>query len=171
MSEEKHPGGRPSKLTPETMDRLCQALQRGASHEHAAAYAGISPATFYRWKALGEGADPTDSELADFAEFLETVKKAEACGAFELLGAIRDAAGGEAEEGEGGAPRGRAQWQAGAWILERRWPEMYGKREKVEHSGPGGGPIPIANMTREERQKRIAELAPKVAKVPGADGG
>jgi transposase len=36
---------------------------------------------------------------------------------------------------------GDRAWQAAAWMLERRWGEQYGKREKHEHSGPKGGPI------------------------------
>jgi hypothetical protein len=32
-------------------------------------------------------------------------------------------------------------WTAAAWILERRQPDRWGRRERIEHSGPGGKPI------------------------------
>lgn len=147
MSEEdKHPGGRPSKLTPMTLDRLCYAIRIGASYEHAAAYAGIDRVTFYRWRTIADGLAKGDVEEADRAEFVEfcnALKSAEAEGAVGLLESIAAAAGADpggdvpAEHMTRTTRGDRSQWQAGAWILERRWPEMYGKREKVEmqHGG------------------------------------
>jgi transposase-like protein len=47
-------GGRPSKLTPEVVDRVVQAVEAGASVGLAAAHAGIAQSTLFKWLADGE---------------------------------------------------------------------------------------------------------------------
>lgn len=102
-------GGRPSKLTPEVSKAICDALRVGATHRMAADYAGVDPATFQRWLA-----DPR----AQFREFRESVKRAEAKGDIAALAVIQKAADG-------------GQWQAAAWRLERRHPDEFGRRQVV----------------------------------------
>jgi len=41
--------GRPSKLNPEVLSKFYTAIRAGESREGAARYAGIAPATLYRW--------------------------------------------------------------------------------------------------------------------------
>lgn len=37
---------------------------------------------------------------------------------------------------------GKGNWQAGAWWLERTFPDRYGRTDRIQHSGtPGGDPI------------------------------
>lgn len=36
--------------------------------------------------------------------------------------------------------------------------QMLGQKDKFEHGGPDGGPIPFADLSREENEKRIQEL-------------
>ncbi|MFB6505537.1 hypothetical protein ACFC07_22400 [Streptomyces sp. NPDC056099] len=45
--------GRPSKLTPELVDSLVQAVEANMNRADAAEYAGISAGTFARWLTLG----------------------------------------------------------------------------------------------------------------------
>jgi hypothetical protein len=47
------------------------------------------------------------------------------------------------------------QWTAGAWMLERRWPEFFGRVERQEVSGPGGMPLAIASASQEEYVKAV----------------
>lgn len=98
----KDVGGRETVRTPETRDKLCQAIELGATYKLACQYAGISEATFYAWKA-------------DDLEFLEAINKAEGKGAVSHLARIKQAS----TDGN---------WQASAWILERRYPDEYGRR-------------------------------------------
>lgn len=115
--------GRKTKLTPQVQDLIVQALNVGAHHEHACQYGGVDQATFYRWLQKGEeGKSP-------YREFCEAVKKAESQAGVGYLALIDSAARG-------------GNWQAAAWKLERRWPQLYGRRV-LEVSGPGGGPIPV----------------------------
>ena len=47
---------RPSKLTPELMERIVRAVRAGNYPKVAARAAGISPTTYYRWMSEGEKA-------------------------------------------------------------------------------------------------------------------
>ena len=48
------PAGRPSKLTPEITEALCEALRTGLTYEDACLSTGIGVETFRRWRVLGE---------------------------------------------------------------------------------------------------------------------
>ena len=102
--------GRPSKMAIDTQSRVCEAIRLGATRELAAAAAGISASTLYRWLA-----DDGDRYL----EFSDALKAAEAEGALDALRCIQAAAG-------------SGKWQAAAWLLERRHPNGYGRRQAVE---------------------------------------
>lgn len=108
--------GRKTKYTPETVAKIVQAIKTGATYQLACQYAGISHETFAQW-------------MKHKPEFSEAVKESEGAGAIELLARIRK----EAAEGT---------WQAAAWILERRYPEMYG-RQRQEVTGADGGDIVV----------------------------
>ena len=118
--------GRKSKYTPETVDKITQAIRLGATYKLACDYAGISEDTFANWKRL-------------HSDFSEAIKTAEGGAVVGWLAKIEKAA----TEGN---------WQAAAWKLERRYPDMYG-RQRVEVSGPDGGAIVIkgyANVTPDD---------------------
>lgn len=100
---------RKTKLTPKLQEDIVQALGVGATHEHAAQYAGIDGATFYRWLQAGEAGK------APYREFCEAVKKAEGRAVVGWLAQIEEAAR-------------TGNWQAAAWKLERRYPKLYGRR-------------------------------------------
>lgn len=120
--------GRPSKFTEETKAKVVQALRGGNYRNVAAQYAGISHATLRNW--LKNGQDPEN--YPDYAEFLEQVEKAEADGEVASLALIRRAAS-------------DGNWNAASWMLERKSPERWGKRDmtKIELSGPDGGAIDV----------------------------
>jgi hypothetical protein len=82
----------------------------------AALSLGVSKQQLYRW----ENSSPQIAEAVEAAE-------AEAVGIY--LAYVAQAAS-------------RGQWQASAWMLERRWPELFG-RLIAEHQGVGGGPVQI----------------------------
>jgi transposase len=131
--------GRKSKYTPETVDKLTQAIRLGATYQLACDYAGIHIDTFYQWQKTHSG-------------FSEAIKLAEGDGAIRLLAVIERAANGL--KGEDGEYILAPTWQAAAWKLERRYPQMYG-RQAVEISGPDGGAIVVkgyANVTPDDWQ-------------------
>ncbi len=108
----KRKPGRPTKLTPEVQEAICKALERGEVHVHAAEHGGISETTYYEWRTRGEeGEQP-------FAEFLEATTRAEAKGRRLVFEKIRQHAVND--------------WRAGAWLLERRYPQYYGRAARVD---------------------------------------
>lgn len=138
--------GRPTDLTPERRDKIVQVIRTGSYQQIAAAAAGISTTTFYRWMERGADPNETDPRYAEFRDAVETAKaEAEAA----LVATIRAAA--------------PTNWQAAAWILERTRPDRYTRR--VEHAGPGGGPVKIETTTIETllldagRAEAVADLS------------
>jgi hypothetical protein len=125
--------GRKTKYTPETVERILQAIRLGAAYEHACASAGIEYETFRRWTHEKSG-------------FNASVKEAEAKGVQTWLARIEQAAN-------------SGVWTAAAWKLERLYPHIYG-RTIQEHTGLNGGPIEVADVSDRDRiASRMDELA------------
>ncbi len=103
------------KRTPEVEKRLFDAIRLGATYKLASQYAGIDPATFWRW-------------MEKDATFATQVKEAEGAAVVGWLAKIEKAAS-------------DGNWQAAAWKMERRYPEDYSLRQRLEHTGADGGPI------------------------------
>lgn len=103
--------GRPTKYTPDRVKRIIQAIDQGATHELACAYAGISVDTMANWRVR-------------YSEFSDQLREAEGRAAVKWLAKIEQAA--------------NVDWKAAAWKLERRHPQMYGKSVHdltVNHGG------------------------------------
>jgi hypothetical protein len=98
--------GRPSKRTPEREARLLEALRAGNTRKAACHYAGIEIHTFLNW-------------VNRFSHFSQAVEKAEGDAEVRMVAQIAQAAQ-------------TGTWQAAAWWLERRRPDDYGRREKIE---------------------------------------
>ena len=114
--------GRPTACTQDTIDRYCDAIIDGLSLRSAAAEAGICTNTADNWAKRGEaGEEP-------FAEFLRQREKAIAVWERKRQAAMDEAG---------------PQWAREAWRLERRLPDEYGKRERHELTGAGGGALNI----------------------------
>lgn len=101
---------RPSKLTPETLEKIIKAIRGGATYELAAAFAGISYETFNEWRKTKP-------------QFSEALREAEGEAALVWLAKIEQAAA-------------SGDWRAAAWKLERRYPRDYGRSvQEQQHSG------------------------------------
>ena len=98
--------GRPSKRTPEREARILQVLEAGNTRRAACEYVGIDQDTMSRW-------------CARYADFADRVRKAEAQAEIQAVAIIR--------QGIRNGDTADAKW----W-LERRRPDDYGRREKVE---------------------------------------
>ena len=111
--------GRKGKYEPERVKKILDAIELGATIQHACDYAGIHVDTFFDWQKR-------------HPEFLESVKTAQGAGVISNLTVIKTASA--------------ENWTAAAWLLERRHPEEYGRRvndNRNTHSGPNGTPIQI----------------------------
>jgi len=110
---ENRQAGRPTKLTPETQRAICESIALSIPNKYAAEEAGIDEDTFALWIRKGrEGRTP-------YAAFYQAVTRARACAVKSLT--VRVLGGGKGSSGS-------------AWLLERRFANDYGPRQKVELS-------------------------------------
>lgn len=100
-----HAGGRPSKATIDNQGIICQAIASGAPRRLAAQAVGMHEATLYR-------------HLANNHEFREQVEKAEGQFVARNVALIQKAA--------------IETWTAAAWLLERRYPDEFGRKLQTE---------------------------------------
>lgn len=105
------------KYGKEITDQLVELIAGGMKREDSCDMIGINQDTFYAW--LKDKRKP---------EFSEAIKKAEMACKQRNIARIQNAS--------------KKNWQAAAWWLERKYPEEFAIRQKLEHSGPNGGPIP-----------------------------
>jgi hypothetical protein len=106
LKADERPGrGRPSKYTPEVVERICYSLSQGNTRTTAATCAGISMETFAVY-------------VREFPEFSDAIKRAEEQAIEHYVNVIHTAS--------------TQTWQAAAWYLERRRKEDFGKQDKVD---------------------------------------
>ena len=111
--------GRRAKLTQEMVEQAIRLKADGLSNSDIIPALGIHPSTFYRW--IGEPRNRLQRELSD------GLKKKEAEFKRTLLTTIR------------GAALARNQyWTAAAWLLERKYPDEYGKADRRRDEDEGG---------------------------------
>ena len=119
--------GRPIKLTPEIHREVVDLVREGNYLDTAAAHVGISRGTIHAWirrgRRLQEGPDWTQYGAEDraFLDFSIAIRRAKAESEAGDLGAIR------ASVDRNGFP----DWRARAWILERKNPERWGRRDTI----------------------------------------
>ena len=109
-------GGRPkdtTKLTPELQEQICTTIRAGNYIETAAAYVGVSKPTLYAWMKRGHA-----QQRGIYRSFLNAVGQALAHAETLDVANIAKAAGG-------------GDWKASAWRLERKFPDRWGRRDKV----------------------------------------
>ncbi|MFK0203430.1 hypothetical protein [Streptomyces lavendulae] len=147
-------GGRPTKLSPEVVDRLTAASKAGSPTRIAAGYAGISERSFMNWMARGRRAveardeDDRQPDKADlpYVALFEQVSQARSEAALQALVQIRAAARDrvvldretirhDPKTGEVVFYRKERRvqagdWRAAAWFLEHVYPQHYGRNRQ-----------------------------------------
>ena len=111
---------RPTKLTPEVQDLIVDGINAGLTFRLTCARVGVNPGTFYRWLE------------SMYREFYEAVERAKADSALRLVSQI--------------TLQALTDWRAAAFILERRFPDDYGRRTEV--TGKDGGPVKVDAKTQ-----------------------
>jgi transposase len=119
-------GGDEEKVDPATRRRVshmlfsperCQAIidhiKNGAPNRTAAAAVGVHETTFYLWLKNGKAGKP------GYQQFYVEVEQAQAEAELLRINRIADA----------GA---NGNWQADAWYLERRYPDRWAKKDRVD---------------------------------------
>lgn len=118
--------GRPDKLTRELIKTIRRHIAAGNTYKNACLMARIAEGTFSRWMN-------SEKNTPLLCELRQAVKEALAEAEAAMVDCIQKAAKNET-------------WCAAAWMLERRNPETWGKKDTIraEHSGPNGAPLPAA---------------------------
>ena len=138
--------GRRSKLTPDLQATICGHIANGLTFKDAFTLAGVSESAFYKWRQRGEQA-----QSGKFREFVQALKDAESAFRETHLSVIRRAAtepsetvkehikrnpdGSELREVT--RTRSPPMWAPSAWLLERKFPEEFGRRQ-IEVGGEVG---------------------------------
>lgn len=117
--------GRGSKLTTEFIHKVEQLAAKGLNQRQIAHILNVGPCTLSIWKA-------SSGKLEE--KFQKALSVGEAIGVKRRLERIEKA-------GKKGS------WQADAWLLERRQPEQFGRRDSVRVSDPNGNALPAATTT------------------------
>ena len=102
------------KFTQQTVDKLVRGLRMSMSYVDACNYAGISYDTFLNWRNGKFPRNLDDEQKALKEQFADLMTQAEGDGVASLMSRIQQ-----------GAVQG--DWKAAAWILERRYPDRYGR--------------------------------------------
>lgn len=145
--------GRRTKFTPQVRKKILEGAKAGMWRKDAAAYAGVSREALHDWLEIADkqemaGLSETDSAFIHFSHDLAI---AEAQHKFGLVGRITAAS--------------IKDWKAAAWLLERKHPDEYGRKDAkvIEHMGSVGlehtlgGRQPV-DVPIETREKIIALL-------------
>ncbi|HEU0194118.1 MAG TPA: hypothetical protein VFQ71_07955 [Gaiellales bacterium] len=102
--------GREVTLTAEMTDQLVAMLRAGNYINVACKAAGLPRRTYTEWMRRGRSGAPAD---ALYRSFRKEVEQARAMGEVRHVAAIASAA--------------RKSWQAAAWLLERQYPDRWGR--------------------------------------------
>ena len=149
--------GRQLKLNDNTVKKLVTCIRKGLTVEKTAELSGISESTLNSWKQSAIRAEaqlsanlPLTGKDHKFLSFLVAIKRAEAEFEEDAVQRIREA-------GRGGAiirttvttrrngdvvedtQISRPEWQALAFLLERKYPDRYGRRERRDIDLTSGG--------------------------------
>lgn len=139
--EKKKAGGQPGnkggqgaragvQLTKALGQRICKHIETGTPKRFAARAEGVSENTVAEWVSRGEGRDPDRAATPLMEWFAKEMRKAEAKDVNRRKVRLDSIA-------ESGDPR------VDMWWLERRHPEEFGRVDRHEVTGEGGGPVTI----------------------------
>lgn len=126
----------------EKVAKLLQALRGGNFREVACEWAGIPERTFRAWMQEGEAGAPQSS-----VDFCRQVMEAEKAAEIRNVAFVMKAAEEDPKHAE--------------WWLERKHPERWGRKERHELTGAGGGALQVEHEgdALEQLTSAIARLA------------
>lgn len=147
------PGGRPTRLTAKLSTEIAEAVKStGCKPHHAAIRAGVPLGTFQGWQKVAKRAEGKSARQLTQMErrCLELSRELARATATYLIGLesiiARTIAGVDAHGSDLNDPR--LQVRTAMWVLERRLPEEYGRRQQgrvtVDEPAPVAGDLASA---------------------------
>lgn len=151
--------GRPTSLTPEVEKRVLEAIKAGNYKATACKLAGIHRDTLNGWELRGKtGEEP-------YASFSDALQTAEAEAESGLLQQIMTAA--PAVVGISGPD----MWQRLAWIMERRWPQRWSGRVRLQVSEElGAFTAKVRAALDDDTYRKVVDATREDAAGSAADG-
>jgi len=139
--------GRPSKLDPELTERICKLLEKGMPIRLTCGAVGITDACFYMWMQKGEAG------RKGYIDFFSRVEAAKAK-AVELY---LDRLNNYSENGS---------VYATTWFLERRCPDEFGRRDKIDMKSENKNETHIdADVKLQSPEKIEQAILSKLARI------
>jgi hypothetical protein len=147
--------GRPTLCTPEVTAEICRRLMLGESLIKITRDPKM-PAedTVYGWLADAWGSTPKPECLA-FSEKYVRAREVQQERAGDESIDIADTVKARRDD----VAKAKLRVETRKWVAERMSPKRYGTKQTLEHTGPGGGPIP----------HRIERVIVDAKKGPDAD--
>ena len=139
------PNGRPTKLTKPVADRIADGVGLGMSYKNAAAAGGVHEDTLDSWRK--RGAEENDTIYSRFlgrismaAEtkaiaYLEAVQRSILESPVRVRKHIKKDENGKVIMTEIHSETLPPDIRGAMWWLERRFPEQFGRRDQMEHTG------------------------------------
>lgn len=124
---------RNEKISKEKIELASKLIEAGNTIQTIFGALGISKQTWYNWLHKGENA-----KSGMYRELWEEVQKAESRAETRYVSIIAKA-----------APE---NWQAAAWWLERKYPERWGRKDKVDLSADKDGFKVVVEYVDKEKQ-------------------
>ena len=139
------PRGRPTKLSAPVAARIVKALSLGMSYKDAAMAGGVHEETLAAWRKRG-----IEEPRSIYAHFLGQIDKAAALTGIAYLEAVRRSimespvrVREHIKQDENGKVIMKEihretlppDIKGAMWWLERRFPEQFGRRDQIEHTG------------------------------------
>lgn len=109
--------GNETKLDDGLIDELAKVVELGVTWDVAAAAAGIAVSTLHKWRQRGND-DVETGTSSVYRDLVERLTRATAEAERKLITTI--------------VAHGPVDWRAAAWVLERRAPERWAKRDKID---------------------------------------
>jgi len=125
-----------SKLNNDLINEICKLIEAGNYARHAALSVGITEQTFYNWINRGER-----SKSGIYFEFFESIKKSRAKAIVRNVAIVNKAA----QDGD---------WKAAMTWLERTEPDLYGRKERIEHSSDKDSPLMIEFVVKDNKKEK-----------------
>jgi hypothetical protein len=160
-------------LTPTVLEKITNALVAGLPAEMVHSFAGIAKQTYSDW--LRRGGQAIEKELAGedvpeteepYMELSREVEKAVSILALRCLKTVNQSAQGI--RNDDGTFALAPSWQAAMTLLERRLPDHFGRKDRIEHAGDPNNPVVISTLA--EFVLDAAKKKPKTNK-PLPSGG
>lgn len=131
--------GRPTRLTPELQDRICEHLLKCIPVRTALQLADVPERDYYFWLEKAE----EGSKLHQ--DFLQSVKRASAAAESDTLKSLQTTSKG---------------WERYAWVLERRFKDEWAKTQNINsrNENINTNTDPIAELAKTVPTEKIRQI-------------